>query len=155
MADPEPVRDCVTPDLALVFAVVNSPCRRRISAACRRALLALLALCLAAQPMFASWGDLHERIAHADTQGAKHGELHDESHDDGSTRADSAGGDLPFNPWHDLMHHAHCCAQPQLPVLAQLPLPAFELFSTAPLSRVVAAVADTHPASPFRPPIAG
>lgn len=116
-------------------------------ALCRQACLALLVVCLIVQPVIAGQGALHEAIGHPDTA-VHHGNLHamhssaDLNEPEGETGAS-----------HQLMHHAHCCAQPQLPASALGPLPMFERVAITDWLLAHAAAADAYAASPFRPPI--
>ena len=122
---------------------------RRISTLCRQFFWALLMLCLIVQPVIAGRGALHEAIGHAGSS-ETHADLHATQWQTDSTETD---GDGDAGASHQLMHHAHCCAQPQLPLSGQLQLPAFK-----PVARVLwaptnAITADAHAATPFRPPI--
>lgn len=122
---------------------------RRTNILCRQSFLALLVLCLILQPVMAGRGALHEAIGHSSASGT-HADLHATQWQTDSTETD---GDGDAGASHQLMHHAHCCAQPQLPLSGQLQLPAFK-----PVARVLwaptnAITADAHAATPFRPPI--
>ncbi len=119
----------------------------------RSSALLLLLLCLIAQPVLAAWGEMHEMTAHADTAGQDSAPDHRAPHSHTVLDEDS-GGDAD-DPIHALSHHAHCCGQPQLPFLAQLPLPVFELTSMMPRPATTRPIAASHFATPFRPPIAG
>lgn len=119
----------------------------------RSSALLLLLLCLIAQPVLAAWGEMHELTAHADTTSQDSALDHRAPHSHATTD-DHSGGD-PGDPNHALSHHAHCCGQPQLPFLSQLPLPAFEFISMMPSPATTRPIAASHFATPFRPPIAG
>ena len=125
----------------------------RISTLCRQSFLVLLMLCLVVQPVIAGRGALHEAIDHSGSS-VTHADLHATQWQTDSTETDGDGdGDGDAGASHQLMHHAHCCAQPQLPLSGQLQLPAFK-----PVARVLwaptnAITADAHAATPFRPPI--
>lgn len=132
--------------------------RHRPHSILRSSALLLLLLCLIAQPVLAAWGEMHELTAHpaATNQDAS---AQDSSLDHRTPHShvttDDHGGDDPGDPNHALSHHAHCCGQPQLPFLPQLPLPVFELTSTMPSPATSRPIAASHSATPFRPPIAG
>lgn len=115
--------------------------------------LLLLLLCLIAQPVLAAWGEMHELTAHADTTGQDSALDHRAPHSHAAIDEDGSGG--ADDPNHALSHHAHCCGQPQLPFLSQLPFPLFELTSTTPRPATTRPIAASHSATPFRPPIAG
>ncbi len=117
----------------------------------RSSALLLLLLCLIAQPVLAAWGEMHELTAHADTTGQDSALDHRAPHAHAAIDEDR-GGDAS-DPNHALSHHAHCCGQPQLPFVSQLPLPAFELSSTMPSPATSRPIAASHSATPFRPPI--
>lgn len=117
----------------------------------RSSALLLLLLCLIAQPVLAAWGEMHELTAHADSTGV----ALDHRSPHAYTDVDDSGADDANDPIHALSHHAHCCGQPQLPFLSQLPLPVFELTSMMPSPATTRPIAASHFATPFRPPIPG
>ena len=120
---------------------------RRIYTQSSQFLWALLMLCLIVQPVIAYEGALHEVIGHA-------GSL--ESYTDLHTtqrQADSTETGGKSNASHQLMHHTHCCAQPQLPALVQWQLLAFKPAAKMHWEPTNANVDDGHAALPFRPPI--
>ena len=119
----------------------------------RSASLLLLLLCLIAQPVLAAWGEMHEMTAHADMAGQDSALDHRAPHS--HTTMDEDSGDDAGDPIHALSHHAHCCGQPQLPFLSQLPLPLFELTAMMPQPGTTRPIAASHSATPFRPPIPG
>lgn len=126
---------------------MNSRHARRISTLCRQSFLALLMLCLALQPVIAGRAALHEIIDHSGWPSA-HVELHEMQWQAGANDTD---GDTSAS--HALLHHAHCCAQPQLLVYMQWQLPALK-----PLTRTHWALSSTlfddrQSTTPFRPPI--
>ncbi len=104
-------------------------------------------LCLIIQPVIVSWGAIHEAIDHAGFSEI-HGDLH-------ATwwQADSTDTDDETDLSHQLMHHAHCCAQPQLPVPTHWQLPAYKPVAKTRWAPTNAIVDDAHAATPFRPPI--
>lgn len=114
---------------------------------CRQFFLALLMLCLVWQPVIAGRGALHEAIGHSESL-ATHVDLHATQWQVDPTET---GGETDAS--HQLMHHAHCCAQPQLPVSTQLQLPASKPATRTHWAPTNAIVADAHAANPFRPPI--
>lgn len=120
---------------------------RRISTLCRQFFWALLMLCLIVQPVIAGRGALHEAIGHAGSS-ETHADLHT-TH----WQADSTETGDETDASHQLMHHAHCCAQPQLPVPAQWQLPAFKPVTKTHWAPTNAIADDAHAATPFRPPI--
>lgn len=115
----------------------------------RSSALLLLLLCLIAQPVLAAWGEMHEATAHSASTDSTLDHRAPHSH----TAMDESGD--ADDPIHALSHHAHCCGQPQLPFLSQLPLPVFELTSTMPRPATTQPIAASHSATPFRPPIPG
>lgn len=119
----------------------------RIRTLYRQFFLALLVLCLVIQPVMAGRGALHEAIGHAGSS-ATHTDLHVTQWQTDSTET---GGETDAS--HQLMYHAHCCAQPQLPVPAQWQLPAFKPAARTHWAPTNAIVDDAHAATPFRPPI--
>jgi len=116
----------------------------------RSSALLLLLLCLIAQPVLAAWGEMHEATAHSASSDSALD--HDAAH---SHTAMGEGGDAADDPIHALSHHAHCCGQPQLSFLSQLPLPVFELTSMMPRPATTRPIPASHFATPFRPPIPG
>jgi len=114
---------------------------------CRQFFLALLMLCLVVQPVIAGRGALHEAISHSESS-VNHVDLHATQWEADSTETGSETGAA-----HQLMYHAHCCAQPQLPVSALLQIPAFKPVATMHWAPTNAIVADARAATPFRPPI--
>lgn len=119
----------------------------------RSSALLLLLLCLIAQPVLAAWGEMHELTAHAHATGQDSALDHRAPH--AYTTIDEDRGEDASDPNHALSHHAHCCGQPQLPFLSQLPLPVFELTSMMPSPATTRPIAASHSATPFRPPISG
>lgn len=119
----------------------------RISTLSRQFFLALLMLCLVVQPVMAGRGALHEAIDHSGSS-ATHVDLHATQWQADSTETGDETGAS-----HQLMHHAHCCAQPQLPVSPLLQLPAFKPVAGTHWAPTKAVVDDAHAATPFRPPI--
>lgn len=119
----------------------------RLSILCRQFFLALLMLCLVVQPVIASRGALHEAIGHSESS-SNHADLHAAQWQADQTETGGETGTA-----HQLMHHAHCCAQPQLPVSALLQLPAFKPVARMHWAPTNANVADARAATPFRPPI--
>ncbi len=118
-----------------------------MSTLCRQFFLALLMLCLAVQPVIAGRGAIHEAIDHSEST-ITHVELHAEQWQADPTET---GGET--DAAHELMHHAHCCAQPQLPVSTLLQLPAFKPVASMHWAPTNAIVTDARAATPFRPPI--
>lgn len=116
----------------------------------RSASLLLLLLCLIAQPVLAAWGEMHEATAHSASTDSTLDHRAPHSH----TAVGEDSGDAD-DPNHALSHHTHCCGQPQLPFLSQLPLPVFELTSMMPRPATTRPIAASHFATPFRPPIPG
>ena len=104
-------------------------------------------LCLIVQPVIAGRGALHEAIGHSGSS-LTHADLHATQWQTDSTETSGETGVL-----HQLMHHAHCCAQPQLPASAQLRLPAFTSAARTHWAPTNAIVDNAHAATPFRPPI--
>lgn len=104
-------------------------------------------LCLIVQPVIAGRGALHEAIGHSDSS-ATHADLHATQWQADSTET---GGETDVS--HQLMHHAHCCAQPQLPIPTQWQLPPSKPVAKMRWAPTSAIVADAHAATPFRPPI--
>jgi hypothetical protein len=127
--------------------------RHRPHSILRNASLLLLLLCLIAQPVLAAWGEMHELTAHAETTGQDSALDHRAPH--AHTTIEEGSGADASDPTHALSHHAHCCGQPQLPFLSQLPLPLFEPASMMPSPATTRPIAASHSATPFRPPIAG
>jgi hypothetical protein len=109
--------------------------------------LVLLMLCLIVQPVIASQGAMHEALGHPDAS-LNHSDLHAVQ-----PQAEAADPDGESSVSHQLMHHAHCCAQPQIPASAYWRLPAFARVATTHWTFDNLVVSDAYPASPFRPPI--
>ena len=113
----------------------------------------MLALAFVLQPVMAAYGQLHDTLAHLG-DGIAHveGEMHDE-----------ADGDVPVAPngerqdgsiLHALLHHAHCCAQPQWLAPDGLPLPLYTASAARPKASGYDAPVESRTDNPFRPPIA-
>ena len=123
---------------------------RRIRIFCRQVFLALLLLCLVIQPVIAGQGALHEIIDHSGST-THHVELHDKQ-----TQPDLGDADSESSISHQLMHHAHCCAQPQLAPFGQMAL--LWMFAQPSIMRsalTAQIVPAAYSATPFRPPISG
>jgi hypothetical protein len=104
-------------------------------------------LCLIVQPVIAGRGAIHEAISHSDSP-VTHVDLHAAQWQPDSTETGRETGAS-----HQLMHHAHCCAQPQLPVSTRLQLPAFNPVARTHWALTSVLVDNAHAATPFRPPI--
>ena len=123
---------------------------RRIRTFCRQVFLALLVLCLVIQPVIAGQGALHEVIGHSGSSN-NHAELHATHAQLGPSELDSESSIS-----HQLMHHAHCCAQPQLAPFGQMALlPMFAQPSIMRSALTAQVVPAAYSATPFRPPISG
>jgi hypothetical protein len=123
---------------------------RRIRTLCRQVFLALLVLCLVIQPVIAGQGALHEIIDHSGSP-SNHVELHAKQ-----TQPDLSEVDSESSISHQLMHHAHCCAQPQLAPFGQMAL--LLMFAQPSIMRsalTAQVVPAAYSATPFRPPISG
>jgi len=119
--------------------------RHRWPLALRAVALLAFALCLAAKPVLADWGEMHELVAHAGSALSHSG--HDHAHAPASD-----GGDAG-DPAHLLLHYAHCCGQSAgLVDLAGPPRAASFAPARPPLS-AVPAPRTPRLAAPFRPPI--
>lgn len=113
----------------------------------RAALLGLLALCMALQPVLAAAGELHEAFAHAD-QAAFHLEGSDDHGD-----ASGDPGDEPADALHVLLHFAHCCGHPAGLNPPEAGAHWSPVHEPRPLTAVVAPTLAPQLGSPFRPPI--
>jgi hypothetical protein len=122
--------------------------------------LALLVLCLVIQPVIAGQGALHEVLGHAGSS-THHVELHamqaqTDPSETGPSDADPSAADGESSISHLLMHHAHCCAQPQLAPFDRMAL--LSMFAQPSIMRSVLTaqvVPAAYSATPFRPPISG
>jgi hypothetical protein len=136
---------------------MNRTARLLLCSLIRSSTLVFLLLCLIAQPVLAAWGDMHEFTAHTDAAGIdlNHRSLDAEiaQHAVGHAADDVPAGNDADDPIHVLSHHAHCCSQPQWPFVSQLTLPLSQPSSTRPWPAEIPAVAASHIATPFRPPI--
>jgi hypothetical protein len=123
---------------------------RRIRTLCRQVFLALLVLCLVIQPVIAGQGALHEIFGHSGSS-THHVELHAVQAQPNLSEEDSESSIL-----HLLMHHAHCCAQPQLAPFGEMALVSMlaqpSIMRSALTAQIVPAA---YSATPFRPPISG
>ncbi|MBN8214375.1 MAG: hypothetical protein J0M09_15755 [Xanthomonadales bacterium] len=126
---------------------------RRIRTFCRQVFLALLVLCLVIQPVIAGQGALHEAIGHSGSSN-NHAELHAAQAQ--QARPGAGESDSESSISHQLMHHAHCCAQPQLAPFGQMALlPMFAQPSIMGSALTAQVVPAAYSATPFRPPISG
>lgn len=122
---------------------------RRLLSLLRVLVLALFALGVALQPVFAAAGEMHELVH--DPSGAHEHDRHADKADvEPAVAGDQDQGGA--RTLHLLLHLAHCCgaAAALLPVVKPLPtMPAAGRLAIAntPISL------QTHLASPFKPPI--
>lgn len=125
--------------------------RHRLSRLLRTAVLMLLALCMALQPVLAAAGELHEISEHAEAA-ALHltgdGPWHD---------PDGGGTDpqFPGEALHLLLHYAHCCGNASGLTAARLPPVQAPAFAPPTLPGILAPAVAERPGAPFRPPITG
>ncbi|MBL8262140.1 MAG: hypothetical protein JNM58_06940 [Xanthomonadaceae bacterium] len=119
-----------------------------------RWLVVLLLFGFVLQPVMATYGQLHETLAH---MGSDRSHVEDDAHVEmAATRtAESPGEDSreDLGVFHALSHHAHCCAQPQSLPPSSLPALPPALAGTCPPSVDPDASPDSRFETPFRPPI--
>lgn len=113
----------------------------------RAALLGLLALCMALQPVLAAVGEFHETFAHAE-QAALHLDAGADHHD----TLDPEGSE-PTDALHVLLHFAHCCGHPAGLNPPEAGAHWSPVHEPRPLTAVVAPTLSPQLGSPFRPPI--
>lgn len=131
--------------------------RQRLPLALRVFVLGLLALGMALMPVLGSLGELHE-LAH-DPSGSHVRATHGDHHAPAADSHDGAGADTGTedgqgsDPFHALLHFAHCCGQQSLTGSTLMPLLAQPGSSPALLMPDAQVVPRSAALAPFRPPI--
>lgn len=113
----------------------------------------MLLLAFVLQPVMAAYGQLHETLTHPG-DGIAHvdGDLHGDA--DADAQASPEGERQDGSILHTLLHHAHCCAQPQWLAPDGLPLSLCIASAARPPASGYDAPAESRADTPFRPPIA-
>ena len=112
----------------------------------------MLLLGFVLQPVMATYGQLHEILAHLD-DGIAHveGDAHDDAPASPEASPEEAAHDTGV--LHALSHHAHCCAQPQWLPPTGLPALPLAIARMRPPGSDPDASPDSRVDTPFRPPI--
>lgn len=109
--------------------------------------VALLAVCMIAQPVLAGIGELHEAFSHAN-QAAFHLEQAAHQHDAAET-----GDEEPADTLHTLLHFAHCCGHSAAINPAPAGSQGIPGLDPRPVTLAVAPRVTQRTGAPFRPPI--
>lgn len=129
--------------------MLNIPFRRRLTPF-RAAVLAMLVLTLAVQPVLAVLGESHEHSGHTvDTA------VNAPDPAQKAVRIDSAPGPDSGNAIHALLHAAHCCGNIVAFASVDVSTPSFASVAVIPEASGVDAEPTSYASSPFRPPISG
>lgn len=114
----------------------------------------MLALAFVLQPVMAAYGQLHDTLAHLG-DGIAHveGDMHGDADVDAPASPEEEGPQ-DGSILHALLHHAHCCAQPQWLAPDGLPLPLYTVSAARPTASGYDAPVQSRADNPFRPPIA-
>lgn len=110
----------------------------------------MLVLGFVLQPVMATYGQLHETLAHL---GEDRAHVEGDAHEDAPTASGESEPAHETSVIHALSHHAHCCAQPQWLPPTGLPALPPAMAGAGPASVDPDASPDTRIDTPFRPPI--